>query len=188
MIEKIKNVGKITSGIYSQTYSSGEVYYIQARNFDSFKTLKTDFNPNLLWNAAIEKHFLNKGDVLVAVKGFDNFAAVYHDEVKPAVASSMFLIIRNIDKNKILPEFLVWFINHPNTQDLLGKMAKGTSLPSINKEIIGNLEVEIPSTARQELVLKISELRIKDRQLKKRIEELREILLQKLLIKAITNE
>ncbi len=188
MVSKIKNIANITSGIYAKPYSTGEVYYIQARDFNNYGLLKTELESVLLWDGTTEKHFLMDGDVIIASKGFDNFSATYRSQVTPAVASSIFLVIRNIDQSKILPEYLSWYINHPDTQKFLKRMSKGTNLPSLNKKIIGDLEIEIPSIRKQELILKISELRIREKQLKDNIEELKENLLIQQLTKAIKNE
>jgi restriction endonuclease S subunit len=127
---------------------------------------------------------LKKGDVLFAAKGSKNFAAWYENDKMPAVASTSFFVIRLIDNN-ILPGYLTWFLNHPDTQTLLKGQARGSSIASISKAVLSELEIPIPSTQKQELILRIFKLRNRERNLKQQIETLREIEIQNLLINAI---
>ncbi len=127
---------------------------------------------------------LKKGDVLFAAKGSKNFAAWYEDDKMPAVASTSFFVIRLIDNN-VLPGYLTWFLNHPDTQTLLKGQAIGSSIASISKAVLSELEVPIPSIQKQELILMIFNLRNRERNLKQQIENLREIEIQNLLINAI---
>lgn len=135
-------------------------------------------------DSKIEKHLLKKGDVLFAAKGSKNFAAWYDNDKIPAVASTSFFVIRLIDQN-VLPGYLTWFLNHPDTQILLKGQARGSSIASISKAVLSELEISIPSIQKQELILRIFKLRNKEKNLKQQIEELREIEIQNLLINAI---
>ncbi len=175
----------MTTGIYSKTYSSGEIYYLQARDFDVFGTLKADLEPSLLVKGNTEKHYLDPGNVLIAAKGFDHFAAVFKGEYAPAVASSIFIVLRNIDQTKVLPDFLAWYINHPQTQKYLNGNAKGTSLPSINKKILSEMEIDLTPIEKQKTIMKVSQLKIKEKRLKNEIEALQETLFNQQLINAL---
>ncbi len=185
MKSKLKGIADITSGIYAKTYSSGEVYYLQARDFDQYRRLKRKLEPNVLWNRYIEKHFLNAGDLLIAAKGFDHFAAVYNKMFTPAVASSMFIVLRNIDQSKCLPEYIAWYINHPAMQLFLKNISKGTSLPSLSKKAIGEIEIDLPSMERQQIVMKISALSTIEKRLRQDIESLRETLINRQVLNAL---
>lgn len=187
MKKKVEEVARIRSGMYSKTKNNGEVYYIQARSFDEQKKLSGDIMPSLIRSKQIEKHLLKEGDVLVVAKGFDNFAAVYSDDYKPAVASSIFMILHSISKKVVLPEFLAWYINQPQVRDYLRRSAKGSNLPSISKQTLGNIEIEIPTIERQELILKVNDLFVREKQLKNRVSELKEKLIFEKLFKAIRN-
>lgn len=181
----IKDITTITTGIYTKTHSKGSVFYLQARDFDKYKTLKTNLEPNITNANSIKKHLLNKGDVLIAAKGFDNFAVMYNKDVSPAVASSIFIVLRNIDNSIIMPEFLVWFLNHPKTQLLLKKNAKGTSLPSINKKHIGEMEIPIPNIKKQKLIMEVGKLNIQEKQLHSKIQRLKETIINQQLINVL---
>ncbi|MDZ7743754.1 MAG: hypothetical protein U5Q03_18975 [Bacteroidota bacterium] len=96
---KLKDIAKITTGVYRKASSAGDVFNLMARDFDNYGNLKPDREPSIILNENIEKHFLSKGDILFASKGFDNFAYIFNEEVKPAVASSMFLILKKLKQD-----------------------------------------------------------------------------------------
>jgi len=65
--------------------------------------------------------------------------------------------------------------------------AKGTSVHSINKSVLQNLEIPLPTKAKQEKLLQIIELRNHERQIEKRIEILKEKKMSQLITNAINN-
>ncbi len=143
--------------------------------------------PNLKTDHITGKHFLKDGDILFAAKGTKNFAAWYETKNEPAVASTSFFVIR-LQKNfykKILPEFLVWFINHPVSQKFLKGKAIGTSMVSISKAVLGELEISIPFIKTQKAILKINNLYKEEKKLKQQIESLREQQIQQQIINSI---
>lgn len=184
---KINQIAKITSGNYAKSQPLGDVFFIVARDYNKYKELRNDLKPILLKSKNLEKHYLNTNDILFASKGFDNFAVVYKKTYFPAVASSTFLVIQNIKKNIVLPGFLAWYINHPRILDYLKSLSKGTSLPSISKKVLGNLEINIPSLEKQRTIMKINELRIREKQLKAKIENFNEKIVNQILLNTITN-
>ena len=181
---RLSDIAKIQSGIYAKPELAGEVYYVQARHFDRHHQFNTSVKPDLKADGKIDKHFLQAGDLLVAAKGSDHFAVEYKGIIKPAVASSMFMVVKIQDK-RILPTFLAWFINHPQTQNLLTGSAKGTSLPSITNTDLGSLEIPVPSIEKQKLILQIHELHLRENRLKEQINGLREKQIQQQIISAI---
>ena len=133
------------------------------------------------------KHLLRNGDVLFAAKGTKNFAALYNSENGLAVASTSFFVIRLTDPihEKLLPEFLVWFINNPPSLKLLKDQAIGTSIVSISKSVLSELEISIPTVAIQKAILKIAELRSKERKIKSKIENLKKKQVQTAILNAL---
>ena len=180
----LKNITSIQTGVFAKPIQKGEVVYLQAKHFDESGELAEKLYPDLDLDSKIEKHLLKKGDVLFAAKGSKNFAAWYENDKMPAVASTSFFVIRLIDKN-VLPGYLTWFLNHPGTQTLLKGQARGSSIASISKAVLSELEIPIPSIHKQELILRIFKLHNRERNLKQQIENLREIEIQNLLINAI---
>ncbi|UJH90564.1 restriction endonuclease subunit S [Antarcticibacterium sp. 1MA-6-2] len=161
MKHQIKHLAKITSGIYLKGKPSGDVFNLQARDVDEFYRFRKGLSPTAFSDAKVEKHYLHKGDVLVASKGNDFFAVVYNEEYSPAVASSIFLVIRNLDIHRVVPEYLSWYINHPKTQHFFKSVSKGTSLPTINKNYLASLEIPLPSIEKQKKIVLFDNLKVR---------------------------
>lgn len=187
MKKQLKNIANIQTGVFAKPVSVGEVVYLQAKHFDEYGELKAILHPDLKADTISEKHLLKHGDVLFAAKGTKNFAAWYEHKNQAAVASTSFFVIRINDtfKKLILPEFLVWFINNPQTQSLLKGKAMGSSIASISKPVLEELEILLPTIEKQSLILKIQNLQEKEKELKRKTDILKEQLIQQRLIKAI---
>lgn len=180
----IKDITNIQTGLFAKPAGIGELVYLQSRHFDEYGQLHSVLHPDLPAEAISEKHLLKDGDVLFAAKGTKNFAAVFENHNEPSVASTSFFVIRPTD-NKVLPQFLAWFLNNHSTQTLLKGQAIGTSIPSISKQVLENLEITIPSIETQQAILQITKLRNMEKSLKQKIETLREKQIQQQIINAI---
>ncbi len=180
----IKDIANIQTGLFARPLGEGDLVYLQVKHFDEEGKLQSALHGDLLSAYVAEKHLLKDGDVLFAAKGSKNFAAVFEDHNAPSVASTSFFVIR-ANKNKVLPHFLAWFLNNPATQTLIKGQATGTSIPSISKQVLEHLELAVPSIETQKAILQIAQLREKEKELKQRIEILREKQVQKQIINAI---
>lgn len=180
----IKDITNIQTGLFAKPTGIGELVYLQSKHFDEFGQLHSVLHPDLPAEGISEKHLLKDGDVLFAAKGTKNFAAVFENHNEPSVASTSFFVIRPT-YNKVLPQFLAWFLNNHTTQTLLKGQAIGTSIPSISKQVLENLEITIPSIETQQAILQITKLRNREKSLKQKIETLREKQIQQQIINAI---
>ncbi len=184
---KLKEIANINSGVYSNTIQEGDVYYLQARDFDEERKLSGSISPVLSYSKNLENHILSKGDVLIIVKGVTFLSAVYQGEYAPAVASTVFSVIKINNKNTLLPEFLSWYLNLTTTQNDLISKSKGSSIPSINRQVLQELTIPLPSIQKQQLVLKLAELKATEKYIYQRINELKENKLNHLIINSIKN-
>lgn len=182
----LKHIASIQTGVFAKPVAEGEVIYLQAKHFDEAGQISAELHPDLMADAISEKHLLRHGDVLFAAKGTKNFAAVYTIE-EPAVASTSFFVIRLEEefKHRILPEFLAWLINQRDSLNFLKGNAKGSSIASISKTVLEDLIIAIPNIKTQEAILHIASLRIKEIQLRQKIETLRDKQIQQQIINAI---
>lgn len=180
----LKNITNIQTGVFAKPEANGDLIYLQPKYFDSKGELKAIGVPDLNKGTIKEKHFLTKGDVLFSSKGFRNFAVTINDEMLPAVASTSFFVIR-ITNDKILPEYLKWYLNQPSSLQVLSAFARGTAIPSITKGVLGDLEISIPSIEKQKMILKIDNLTSHEKRLKLKITSLREAQIQQQIINAL---
>jgi len=180
----IKDITNLQTGLFAKPAGIGELVYLQSKHFDEFGQLHSVLHPDLLAEGISEKHLLKDGDVLFAAKGTKNFAAVFENHNKPAVASTSFFVIRLTDR-KLLPHYLAWFLNNDATQSLLKGQATGTSIPSISKQVLADLEIPVPALEIQEAIIQLSKLLSKEKELKQRIESLRDKQIQQQILNAI---
>ncbi|MDD4490137.1 MAG: restriction endonuclease subunit S [Paludibacter sp.] len=182
----LKHISSIQTGVFAKPNIDGDVVYLQAKHFSETGQLNSLLHPDLMSDAVSVKHLLNKGDVIFAAKGTKNFATVYNLDI-PAVASTSFFVIRINEnyKHSIIPEYLAWWMNQSFSQTFLKAQAIGTSIVSISKAVLEELEITIPVIHKQELILKINTLRNKEAALIKQLELLKEQQLQQQIINAI---
>jgi restriction endonuclease S subunit len=180
----IKHIANIQTGVFAKPVAHGDVVYLQPKYYNKNGVLSTILIPDLKGKAINEKHLLREGDVIFSAKGSRNFAATIKNETLPAAASTSFFVVR-IHSQKILPEFLTLFLNLPNTLRLLKAKARGTSMVSIAKSVIADLEIAVPGIQKQKLILKIHNLRNLEIQLKQQIDTLREKQFQKQIFNAL---
>jgi hypothetical protein len=181
----IKDITQIQTGLFAKPSGIGELVYLQSKHFDEYGQLHSVLHPDLVAAGISERHLLKDGDVLFAAKGTKNFATVFENHNEPSVASTSFLVIRSANK-KVLPQYLAWVLNSHTTQTLLKGQAIGTSIPSISKQVLENLEIAVPSIETQKAILQITKLRNKEKSLKQKIETLREKQIQAMLLQAVS--
>lgn len=180
----IKDITNIQTGLFAKPAGIGELVYLQSKHFDEYGQLHSALHPDLVAEGISEKHLLKDGDVLFAAKGTKNFAAVFENHNEPSVASTSFFVLKQTNI-KVLPQYLAWFLNNHTTQTLLKGQAIGTSIPSISKQVLENLEITVPNIEIQRAILQITKLRNKEKSLKQKIEALREKQIQQQIINAI---
>ena len=178
------DIASIQTGLFAKPLAKGEVVYLQSKHFDDQGNLLTSLHPDLLIEDISKKHLLREGDILFAAKGTKNFAAVYEAHNLPAVASTSFFVFRLFD-SKVLPEYLAWFLNNPNTMSSLKAQAMGTSILSISKQVLEDLEIPIPSIDKQKSVVLISKLRLQEKKIQIKLESLQDKKIQTQIINAI---
>jgi restriction endonuclease S subunit len=180
MQKKLALVATIQTGIYTKTVQEGDAIYLQSRHLNELGQIDQGLTPDLYLDEKIEKYSLREGDVLFPAKGTRNVSGVYQTRMGRAVASTSLFVIRI--KNELLddirPEYLSWFLNHPRTQEFLKAQAKGASPPSISIRTLYDLNIQIPTRATQQEIVRIHSLRIRENELTQKIAELKERLLQ----------
>jgi restriction endonuclease S subunit len=157
------------------------VFYLGGSDFIESHTLNPLLAPSLVRSDKLEKHYLQKGDVLVLSKGHHGFSAhCYQGDKYPAVASSIFMVLRNI-KSSVLPEYLAWYINLRSIQNTLITHSRGSALPAINKKILSELDINVPDLVKQQAIVSLNHLKKKETKLIKKLDSLKAIQLETLL-------
>lgn len=157
----IKNIANIRTGIFAKPSGMGEIVYLQAKHFGETGELLGQLHADLNATDISSKHLLSPGEIIFAAKGTKNFAAIYEGGNYPAVASTSFFVLK-ITNGELLPAFLAWHLNHPNTQAIIKDNARGTAIPSIRKIVLEDLDIFIPSIEKQQRILRLNDLASKE--------------------------
>ena len=189
MVSRLRNIAKLTSGIYKKPDLIPDALYLQATHFDQYGSLDPLVEPQVSSNGKIQKHLLQDEDILFAAKGLNNFGVVYQPDLGAAVASSSFIVIRIQPEYKqlIIPEYLAWFLGHSPEIKKYHQRQLGTTVPSISLKKLGEVRINVPAIEKQEMIVKVQQLRNKQKELALELEEARENQIKQLLINAINN-
>jgi restriction endonuclease S subunit len=123
-----------------------------------------------------EKHQLRSGDVLVASKGSRATAAIYESAI-PTVAGGQFFVIR-LKTDRLLPAYLRWYLNLPETQARLMESARGSFVQAIPIAAMREFEIQLPPLDVQQGIITLHELHTQEQQLLKLIALKRSLLIQ----------
>lgn len=134
-----------------------------------------------------DKFYLQKNDILFVSKGLNNYAIAIEDINFRIVPSATFFVIR-VNEKKILPEYLVWYINQKDAQNYLSEKKAGTYVPNLNKQDIMELPIKVPSIKMQKAIATTSILLNKEIEILERIKTNRKELIQNQLLKLIKND
>ena len=102
----------------------------------------------------------------------------------PSIASTSFLVLR-ITHPMILPDYLCWFLNHPNTVKAIKARQEVSGTLMIRKTDIENLEVLIPEVEDQKKIVAMDELSRREAILMKTIAERKQALINEILYKVL---
>jgi restriction endonuclease S subunit len=178
-------VANLSSGLYLQSAPDGDIRYIQARHFDSEGRFEPRTPPEVRLEERQAKHLLQPGDVLFAGKGNHHFAALYQPAMGRAVASSIFLVLRVQNQDRVLPEYLAWYLNHPQTQDQLLILSRAATVRSLTMQQMARFPIPLPPVDRQRALLRIDTLRRRESALRRELQALRETHIQNVLIQSL---
>lgn len=178
---KLKDISKVLSGVYLRPSPSGDIAYLQVSDLQEASleknTLKVDFVPKL------SRYLLQKGDILFAGKGTKYLCQTFNLNIQ-AVPSTTLYIIRP-DRERVLPEYLCWFLNLPQTESIVRTTQVGSSMPLIHKASLEELEIPIPDLSTQFRVLQVAALQQQEQQLLTTIAEKRVQVTNQLLYKSL---
>ena len=128
-----------------------------------------------------ERQRVEKGDVLLSVRGRIGAVGVVHEDHGPAdwVPSQAFVVLRLRDSSPVRPLALYRYLSSPLGQGLLQSLATGMTVPMVSMGDVKKLRVMVPSANEQQQLEKQYEearkLRAQIRQLETEAEELNSV-------------
>ena len=189
MQQKIKDIADIQLGYQFrkkiEPERDGTLQVIQIRDFDENQTLNQEGLCRVTIGQLYDKYLVHKNDILFLARGHRNFAVPVINSIEGTIASSHFFILK-IKSEKIIPEYLAWFINQSPAQGYLHNLARrGTHMPIIPKLVFEDLRIHIPDIKAQKKIVKLNSLIDKERTLLNNLREKRTLLIRSLCLKAV---
>ncbi len=192
---KLSDIVNIRSGmVVPKTVNNDEkqltdayVRMVGTSDYDDDGNLRNDLEANVLIKPAIEKNFLQYNEVLFNAKGRRFFAALFRNEYSFTIASASFLVL-TIQNDHILPDFLVWYLNHPETLKVFNSKITTQNIPSITKQELGELEIIIPNFETQNKIVKLDFLKKEQIMIQKELITLKANLINTVTYKKLKNE
>lgn len=135
------------------------------------------------------KYILNTGDILFISKGQNNNAVTFSKaNLKgPYIASSNLYVI-SVDPQKANPEYIAWYINQPPVQNYIKQNLTGTYTPTVNRKVVENIPLQLPSIEEQSKIAALGALAITEKTLRAQILGLRELLINNQLLNHINKK
>ena len=177
MRETIKNIATVQLG-YSfrsrlEVSKDGEVAVIQMKDLLDDNTIGCDELVKIDMDSVKDHHLARKGDLVFRSRGIVSNAAILLEDPAKAVVAAPLIRIRITKPNRILPEYLNWYLSQREAQVFLTSRAIGTAQKMISKEVLENLEVLLPSLEKQKKIVALASLSVREQTLLSELAEKR---------------
>ena len=164
--------------------ADGNVAVIQMRDLTEDKLdYRTLMTVNI--NDLNERHLVQYKDLICRTRGQNTTATIIDQEPGRAVVAAPLFIIRATSE-KLLPEYLYWFINLSSSQAFLHSRATGTAMTVIGKSALDALEIPLPNLETQEQIVALADLLNKEQRLMKNLAEQKEKLVKTIQMRLAT--
>jgi len=176
--KKLKEISSVQMG-YSfrsrlEASEGGGVAVIQMKDLLDDNTVGCDDLVRINMEAMKDHHLAQRGDLVFRSRGHVTTAAVLLEDPGKAVVAAPLLRIRETKPDKVLPQYLNWYISQRDVQIFLTSRAKGTVQKMISKQVIEDLEVALPSLKKQEDIVELATLIAREQTLLQRLSDKRE--------------
>jgi restriction endonuclease S subunit len=169
--KKIADVGNITIGLLAKRKQADkndisnknyQMLTLKSFNQDGFLDTKglEDFQSTEILD---EKYLTCVGDVLIRLSE-PHTAITICDDNKGILIPSLFSVIR-LTGNMVLPEYLAIYLNSEKMQRFYSKQSIGSTIQVMKTSSIKDIEIEIPSIEKQEKIIEINNLILREKKL-----------------------
>lgn len=166
----------------------GDVSVIQMKDLlddntvDCSRLIKVDLK------SVKDHHLAHKGDLVFRSRGRVTTAAILRESPGKAVVAAPLLRIRIKKLEKVLPEYLNWFLSQRDAQRFLESRAGGTVQKMISKQAIEHMEIALPPLEQQERIVELAALADREQAILKTVAEKRERYISAVLLRQAKGE
>lgn len=175
---RLGEITNILSGIYIKGSPTGEIACLQVK--DLLMSSPETTASRIERSPKLDSYMLRKGDILFAGKGTTYLCMMFDLDI-PAVPSTTLYSIR-LQSDMVSPEYLCWYLNHPSVVAAIKTMQAGSGTPLIHKPALENLEVIIPDKKTQRLIVDLSSMQKREKEILEVIAEKRMQITNQILI------
>ena len=158
---KLKNVADIISGITFRSRievtPKGNIQVIQMKDLGDDNYVDVQNCLSINYPAPKFNQLAMIGDIIFRSRGQTNTAALLSEKIDNMVVAAPLFRIRP-NKEKVIPEYLLWWINQPASQIFLNSRSKGSVVKMISKQGLEDLEVILPSLEQQKKIVEFYNL------------------------------
>jgi hypothetical protein len=130
--------------------------------------------------------FVSRGTTNIAVPLVEPFIRPMPFDWDTLIPAYVFYILRP-DRQRVLPEYLAWFINQPPSQAFLARHSRGTLVKLLPKGVFEELEVPVPPLETQRRIVGLEHLRAREEFLLKQLADARRRLVQQTCLAAVND-
>lgn len=175
---KLQNIAELSSGIYLKGSPTGKIACLQVKDllmpFPEATATCIDYTPKL------ENYLLKKGDILFAGKGTTYLCKVFDLNIAAVPSTTLYSI--RLHSNLVSPEYLCWYLNHPSVIATIKTSQVGSGTPLIHKPTLEELEIIIPDQETQRMIVELSSLQRREKEILEAIAEKRMQITNQILI------
>jgi hypothetical protein len=187
---KLNKIANIQSGYISrgkiESRDDGTCLLLQAKDASAEKlSYRTDALVRFMPRLSGKDWFLRPGDILFMARGARNFSVLMGDLPAGVLAAACFFIVR-VSNDKILPEFLYWYLNQTPVENYLKRFSgRGVHMPVVKRAVLESIDIPLPPIKTQKQVSEINKLFQKEQDLYKKLAEKKINLMKGICLKAI---
>jgi restriction endonuclease S subunit len=157
----------------TRSVPSGRFRLVRIGDISQDGTLQNDDFTRIELNESInEDLFLRSGDVLFPNRGNRTTAFAYRLDQPDTIVGAQFFILRP-RTDRILPEYLAWFLRTDEAARYFDGRRKGTYVQIIQRSDLADMEIPLPPLAVQQKIAKLAELAVTERDLATRLANLK---------------
>ena len=185
----LKKLAKIQSGYINRgkiyPHKNGTSLLLQAKDVDADRlSYRTDALVRFMPKMSGKDWVLKPGDILFMARGARNFSVLIGELPDSVLAAACFFIVR-VSNDKILPEFLHWYLNQPPVENYLKRFSgRGVHMPVVKRAVLENIDIPLPPVKTQKHISEINKLMQREQYLYKELAEKRKNLITEICLEA----
>ena len=163
----------------------GNVLVVQLKELSAKNKINISTAVKINMQDVSDNYLLQKDDLVFRSRGMDSTAAIMDITANNVILSAPFQRIRLHDTSKIIPEYLLWYINSKDAQFYFSANKTGTSVTMISTAVLADLPVIVPPVEIQKKIVEINTLSEKEIELQEELIKKKKLLTETILLKTL---